>query len=754
MRSEQGAIFHKLGDSEELAIVGDLILSNLSLTRVWTANFNSGVILAGSISVSGHLSMAGALELVDLNGSPENLTVAIVSWNSSSGYFSDVTIVNVTTEPCENFCLQVCSHPPPRFCSPECGDAPAMTFFDCLGLNLVQWGNYTFNCSGRVYLGASHSDQFLPPASGCTSYGASGLTVLFSGTQECGECGYSWTNWPKCDVPICEPVASDLSLLNKVPLCNGNGACLVSNAEPSCHCDSGYTGTACDVADCSANPCEFGTCELGGLCKCQSNWQGSSCSIPKCPNDCSNNGECIGNPDGSTTCHCDARFLGDDCSIIICPGVVNEASPRTTSCNEQGTCNEQTGQCTCDQGWTGSDCSQKCSSSSCPEFSCPLGCSGGGNCVWPGVCSCDDNRIGTICQWKVCLPSSRAVFFELSVDILTTSGSPIDAFMNSNVPADQIAMLANLTNLQPADICLTAVELAPDPSSPIHLFASRSTDTIVYPIYALDPIPVDPLDCNTTCPEAEEAQAQLNAALDAAVDGQALLGALGYAWLTIAYADLCDNCSYPHGYCRFGVCICDEWWNAPVSEVPRPPPTCAYSSCPGDCYGRGTCVLLSSTQQAWCNCSSNATAGWAWSGEVCTVPICPDNCTGHGQCAGNADVPWCNCTFGFTGDECAVRKSLHSTASESTLLAYQIATGACLAGALLFVFLIAAVPPISRRFYGSRAEQIREVRKEIKTDRKFETKQEAFFVQTPNTASPGVAEEPLRIITCEEDMDA
>uniref|UniRef100_A0A914XAX6 EGF-like domain-containing protein n=1 Tax=Plectus sambesii TaxID=2011161 RepID=A0A914XAX6_9BILA len=78
------------------------------------------------------------------------------------------------------------------------------------------------------------------------------------------------------------------------------GACTAANCvygtcDPSggtCICDSGYSGTACDVADvvdyCKyANPCQNnGTClnTVGGAtCNCTELWTGANCTIPLCP---------------------------------------------------------------------------------------------------------------------------------------------------------------------------------------------------------------------------------------------------------------------------------------------------------------------------------------------------------------------------------------------------------------------------------------------------------------------------------------
>ncbi|XP_012270635.1 attractin-like protein 1 isoform X2 [Orussus abietinus] len=74
--------------------------------------------------------------------------------------------------------------------------------------------------------------------------------------------------------------------------------------------------------------------------------------INACPSrysqvDCSGNGVCIGD-----TCTCDALWTGEACDIQVCPN-------NCSYTYGQGKCNREKHQCDCEQGFKGSDCSQR-----------------------------------------------------------------------------------------------------------------------------------------------------------------------------------------------------------------------------------------------------------------------------------------------------------------------------------------------------------------------------------------------------------
>uniref|UniRef100_A0A4W5KQ79 EGF-like domain-containing protein n=1 Tax=Hucho hucho TaxID=62062 RepID=A0A4W5KQ79_9TELE len=110
----------------------------------------------------------------------------------------------------------------------------------------------------------------------------------------------------------------------------------------------------------------------GGCCTSQQ----SKGTVGLLPGDSlSNWGRCV-----NGQCVCDPGFTGPDCSSESCPG----------NCNNKGRC--VNGQCVCDTGFTGPDCSTK---------ACPGNCKNGGKCV-NGKCVCDSGFTGPYCSTKSC----------------------------------------------------------------------------------------------------------------------------------------------------------------------------------------------------------------------------------------------------------------------------------------------------------------------------------------------------------------
>ena len=107
-------------------------------------------------------------------------------------------------------------------------------------------------------------------------------------------------------------------------------------------------------------------------------------NVKNCPNDCSNNGVCKRN------CTCYPGYHGVDCSIRLCPSSIawvdipylnNSAHSSFTECSNMGTCDRVSGNCKCNNGYTGA---------ACERMLCPIGttskksflpCSGHGKCI-------------------------------------------------------------------------------------------------------------------------------------------------------------------------------------------------------------------------------------------------------------------------------------------------------------------------------------------------------------------------------------
>ncbi len=79
----------------------------------------------------------------------------------------------------------------------------------------------------------------------------------------------------------------------------------------TCDCELGWGGAdgTCSGRSCPGNCGGHGTCGEDGSCICNEGYRGLDCAILTCPNDCSDQGQCM-----NGTCVCDAGFSGEDCS--------------------------------------------------------------------------------------------------------------------------------------------------------------------------------------------------------------------------------------------------------------------------------------------------------------------------------------------------------------------------------------------------------------------------------------------------------
>ena len=85
-------------------------------------------------------------------------------------------------------------------------------------------------------------------------------------------------------------------------------------------------------------------------------------------------------------CHCEPSFCGEFCH--------HDCLPCAKQCSGHGTCDNLTGNCTCDLTWTDVDCGTR-------DLPCPLNCSNHGHCDRSsGKCECDATWGGVDCRWR------------------------------------------------------------------------------------------------------------------------------------------------------------------------------------------------------------------------------------------------------------------------------------------------------------------------------------------------------------------
>ncbi|XP_062283031.1 teneurin-3 isoform X6 [Scomber scombrus] len=193
--------------------------------------------------------------------------------------------------------------------------------------------------------------------------------VLCSGNGQYsrGRCQcYSGWKGTECDVPANQCI--DIH-------CGGHGICIMG----ACICNTGYKGDNCEEVDCIDPSCSaHGVC-IHGECHCQPGWGGASCEIAKamCPDQCSGHGT---HNAETSTCTCDQNWTGPDCSLEVCE----------VNCGSHGVC--YGGVCRCEEGWTGTVCDQK---------ACHPMCSKNGVCK-EGKCECDQGWTGEHCNIEGC----------------------------------------------------------------------------------------------------------------------------------------------------------------------------------------------------------------------------------------------------------------------------------------------------------------------------------------------------------------
>jgi hypothetical protein len=232
--------------------------------------------------------------------------------------------------------------------------------------------------------------------------------------------------------------------------CGSHGACRQgTSGDGTCACSTDYGGSQCEI-ECpggASNACNgHGTCvELTGACSCYTtaalgHYNGTKCdrcaagyNSAFCNVSCPVNGGQVCNGRGTcsegvcsdcqplttdtasmycgTACHqsgitcltfattCPAGFWGFGC-VKLCPGA---DATGANACSDQGTCNTDSGECICNSGYAGVDCSSKCGTVTIGNHQ--YMCAGHGACQ-SGTCACTRGYWGDLCAHEC--PGSAA----------------------------------------------------------------------------------------------------------------------------------------------------------------------------------------------------------------------------------------------------------------------------------------------------------------------------------------------------------
>ncbi|XP_023665576.2 tenascin-R-like isoform X2 [Paramormyrops kingsleyae] len=322
-----------------------------------------------------------------------------------------------------------------------------------------------------------------------------------------------------------------------------------------CVCFPGFTGPDCSSPTCPSN-CNRGKC-VNGQCVCNPGFLGPDCSEKACPNNCNNRGRCV-----NGKCVCDSGFTGLDCSEKAC----------LNNCNNRGQC--VNGKCVCDSGFTGLDCSEK---------ACPNNCNNRGRCV-NGKCMCDSGFTGLDCSEKACPNNCNNRGRCVNGKCMCDSGF-------TGLDCSEKACPNSCNN---RGRCLNGKCVCD--SGFIGLDCSEKAC---------------PNNCNNR---------------GRCVNGKCVCdsGITGLDCSEMACPNNCNN----RGRCLNGKCVCDSGFTGL---------DCSEKACPNNCNNRGRCL------NGKCVCDSGFT------GLECSEKACPGNCSSRGRCMKGK----CLCRRGFTGPDCS-----------------------------------------------------------------------------------------------------
>ena len=295
----------------------------------------------------------------------------------------------------------------------------------------------------RHYYGA-RCNIFCEPEFTC---GSKDARCRDDGSCSCTEPSEGWD----ADAGRCAPCPAD----EAGKTCSGHGSCTDG---PTCVCDDGYSGRACDDTCCpkaAAPDVVHTTCGADGGCQCKSDGYDVFAFVPEhtcqyeCPGTsfdasrglvlgrvCSGHGECQA-ADGAAKCVCRDGYKGAacNCAPTTCAngGVCDDALGARHLCVCATTYDPGTDCRTCRANWTGTDCQRFCA---------PNTCASGASCAFDGQCAaCPSGTNKTIHVTRRSAAQAQPTVSPVGAQRMTLSAQPYDY---AQVVVDDAFVVANL----------------------------------------------------------------------------------------------------------------------------------------------------------------------------------------------------------------------------------------------------------------------------------------------------------------------
>jgi hypothetical protein len=294
------------------------------------------------------------------------------------------------------------------------------------------WYSSIPSTSGFNNVAAFYGYDLYPPGGGAVRYrtegvvGARTFVLTFEDINQC--CSTGTSNVMTGQLVLHE--GGGLEILVEDALASGSAEIGVENLTGS-EGESFHAGNISTLGAPAAFNFNMNTVACNG--GCLDGYYGETCTST-CPggvaNICDGNGTCSSGTAGDGTCACDVGYAGSGCTIECAGGAA-------TPCTNNGTCSAVDGTCACDAGFEGADCATvqaPCADgvwgAAC-ENTCPGGagaaqCSGNGTCAdgrdGTGECSCDAGSAGVDCSTVSSGPGCGA----LAQEALTWPSAAID----------------------------------------------------------------------------------------------------------------------------------------------------------------------------------------------------------------------------------------------------------------------------------------------------------------------------------------